>query len=77
MTDTPETDAQLTTFTSISKLKRHFVNRTGTVSAEFARRLERERDEARQLLKTATRALNCIHVEVGGWIKDLMDGGKR
>jgi hypothetical protein len=43
-TDTPETDAQLTTFTSISKLKKHFVNRTGTVSAEFARKLERERD---------------------------------
>lgn len=47
MSDTPETDAQLTTFTSISKLKKHFVNRTGTISAEFARKLERERDEAR------------------------------
>jgi hypothetical protein len=45
MSDTPETDAQLTTFTSISKLKKHFVNRTGTVSAEFARKLERERDQ--------------------------------
>jgi pyrroloquinoline quinone (PQQ) biosynthesis protein C len=44
MSDTPETDAQLTTFTSISKLKKHFVNRTGTVSAEFARKLEQERD---------------------------------
>ena len=44
MSDTPETDAQLTTFTSISKLRKHFVNRTGTVSAEFARKLERERD---------------------------------
>ena len=42
-----ETDDQLTTFTSISKLKRHFVNRTGTVSADFARRLERQRDKAR------------------------------
>lgn len=49
MSDTPETDAQLTTFTSISKLKKHFVNRTGTVSAEFARGLERERDEARRV----------------------------
>jgi hypothetical protein len=47
MNDTPETDAQLTTFTSISKLKKHFVSRTGTVSADFARKLERERDEAR------------------------------
>lgn len=46
MSDTPETDAQLTTFTSISKLKKHFVNRTGTVSAEFAREMERERDKA-------------------------------
>jgi hypothetical protein len=45
MSDTPETDAQLTTFTSISKLRKHFVNRTGTVSAEFARKLERERDQ--------------------------------
>jgi hypothetical protein len=45
-----------------------------TVEAEV---LKRERDEARQLLKAATRALNCVHVEVGGWIKDLMDGGKR
>ena len=47
MSDTPETDAQLTTFTSISKLKKRFTNRTGTVSAEFARKLERERDQAR------------------------------
>jgi hypothetical protein len=46
VSDTPETDAQLTTFTSISQLKKHFVNRTGTVSAEFARGLERGRNEA-------------------------------
>lgn len=44
---TPETDAAVTTFTSISKLKRRFECSTGKVSAEFARRLERERDEAR------------------------------
>ena len=43
---TPETDAEVTTFTSISKLKRHFEASTGKVSADFARRLERERDEA-------------------------------
>jgi hypothetical protein len=48
VSDTPETDAQLTTFTSISKLKKHFVNRTGTVSAEFARKLERELRKARE-----------------------------
>jgi hypothetical protein len=47
MSDTPETDAQLTTFTSISKLKKRFNNRTGPVSADFARKLERERDQAR------------------------------
>lgn len=50
MSDTPETDAQLTTFTSISKLKKPFVNRTGTVSAEFARKLERERNVLRGAL---------------------------
>jgi hypothetical protein len=52
MSDTPETDAQLTAFTSISKLGKHFVNRTGTVSAEFARKLERERDELRRMSVT-------------------------
>jgi hypothetical protein len=41
MSDTPLTDAQLTNFLSISKLGRHFTNRTGTVSAKFARKLER------------------------------------
>ena len=45
---TPETDAAVTTFTSISKLKKRFECSTGKVSAEFARRLERERDEARE-----------------------------
>ena len=57
MSDTPETDAQLTTFTSISKLKKHFVNRTGTVSADFSRKLERERDKARALLAEMQAAL--------------------
>lgn len=76
MSSTPETDAQLTTFSSISKLKKHFTNRTGTVSADFARKLERERDEARRLLAAAKEALNCIHVEVGGWIGAMMKAGK-
>jgi hypothetical protein len=48
MSDTPETDAQVTTFTSISKLKKRFEVSTGKVSAEFARKLERERDELRR-----------------------------
>ena len=47
---TPETDAEVMTFTSISKLKRRFECSTGKVSADFARRLERERDEAREKL---------------------------
>ena len=49
---TPETDSQIKTFTSVSKLKKSFENRTGTVSAGFARKLERERDEAREALRT-------------------------
>lgn len=44
---TPETDGEVKTFTSISKLKKRFECSTGKVSADFARRLERERDEAR------------------------------
>ena len=70
MSDTPETDAQLTTFTSISKLKKHFVNRTGTVSAEFARKLERELREAREmaeelLVKNAKQAVEIIYLRAG------------
>ena len=77
MSNTPETDAQLTTFTSISKLKKHFVNRTGTVSADFARKLERERNEARRLVAVAQDAFNVIHVEVGGWISATIEGGDK
>lgn len=58
MSDTPETDAQLTTYTSISKLKKHFTNKRGTVSAEFARKLERERDNARRMAE-ALRSAAC------------------
>ena len=47
VSDTPETDAQVTTFSSISKLKKRFECSTGKVSAEFARKLERELREAR------------------------------
>jgi hypothetical protein len=49
MSDTPETDSQIKTFTSITKYGKHFENKTGTVSLKFARKLERERDEARKL----------------------------
>ena len=48
VSDTPETDAQVTTFSSISKLKKRFECSTGKVSAEFARKLERELRKARE-----------------------------
>lgn len=54
--DTPETDAQLTEFGSISKYQKRFTNRRGVVSAAFARRLERERNNARLSLKHAMEA---------------------
>jgi hypothetical protein len=62
VSDTPETD--------------NLARGNHVVPTEFAQDLERERDEARRLLKAATQALNSIHVEVGGWIKTLMGGGK-
>jgi len=63
MSDTPETD--------------NLARGNHVVPTEFAQDLERERDEARRLLRAATQALNSIHVEVGGWIKRLMDGRKQ
>jgi chromosome condensin MukBEF ATPase and DNA-binding subunit MukB len=54
MSDTPLTDAQLTSFLSISKLGRHFTNRTGTVSAKFARKLERSIYECEKEIKDLT-----------------------
>lgn len=43
------------------------------VPADFARKLECERDEARFLLKAAQSALDAIHLEIGGWIKTLKE----
>jgi len=68
MSDTTETDKQA-------------VNVIGwyscaTVPADFARKLERERDEANRLLAAAKESLNSIHVEVGGWIAAMMKEGK-
>jgi len=40
---------------------------------EHSRKLERERDEARFLLKQAQSALDAIHLEVGGWIKIMKE----
>jgi hypothetical protein len=63
VSDTPETDAA--------------VLHDGTVvSADAARKLERERDEARRLLAAAKESLNAIHVEVGGWIAAMMKESK-
>ena len=64
MSDTPETEKQA-------------VNVIGwyscaTVPADFARKLERERDEARRLVAAAKQSLNAIHVMVGGWIAAMM-----
>jgi len=66
VSDTPKTDAQLTTFSSISKLKKPFVNRRGTVSAEFARGLERERDRY-------ARALEFIAEDSEAWLANQCD----
>jgi hypothetical protein len=37
------------------------------------KKLERERDEARFLLKAAQSTLDAIHLEVGGWIKIMKE----
>lgn len=47
MSDTPETDAFTTSFTSIDDLK----GKKQWVPSDFARKLERERDEAREIIK--------------------------
>ena len=64
MSDTPETDAEAITPSGFED---------DDVSAEFARKLERERDEARFLLKAAQSALDAIHLEIGGWIKIMKE----
>lgn len=66
--DTPETDA--------NAIHRTGQLRTAVVDLEFARKLERERDKARKLLAAANESLNAIHVEIGGWIRVMMEGGK-
>jgi hypothetical protein len=59
---TPETDEAL-----------YAMNGVDIVWPEFARKLERERDEAQFLLKQAQAALDAIHLEVGGWIKIMKE----
>jgi hypothetical protein len=73
MSDTPETEMH--TPASYAIIRPDGV-RTDYVPADFARKLERERDEARRQLAAAKESLNAIHVEVGGWISAMMKGGK-
>ena len=68
MSDTPETEKQAVNVIGFYSC--------ATVPADFARKLEHERDEARRLLAAARQSLNAIHVEVGGWIGAMMKEGK-
>jgi hypothetical protein len=65
MSDTPETDAmrKLTWKSSQPPVN--------PIPGEFAKKLERERDQALDLLKHAQSALDAIHLEIGGWIKTM------
>ena len=69
MSDTPETDKQAVNVIGFYSC--------ATVPADFARKLERERDEANRLLAAARESLNAIHVEVGGWISATIEGGDK
>jgi hypothetical protein len=66
MSDTPETDKLLADWMK---------GRSEKIPdfAALARRLERERDEARFLLKAAQSTLDAIHLDVGGWIKIMKE----
>ena len=64
MSDTPETDSQITYFSSISKYGKRFTNRTGTVSAEFARGLERQRNEARAMAEQMSESNQVLMADV-------------
>jgi hypothetical protein len=69
MSDTPETDA------FIASLNDDWDYEFAALTSH-AKKLERERDEARGLLAAAKESLNAIHVEVGGWIAAMMKEGK-
>ena len=40
---------------------------------EEIQKVHKERDEARELLSAAQNALDSIHLEVGGWLKKLIE----
>jgi hypothetical protein len=65
MSDTPETEAAWACF-------KGYMEPLQDVQ-DLSRKLERERDEARFLLKSAQSALDAIHLEVGGWIKTMKE----
>jgi hypothetical protein len=67
--ETPQTDAAVED--TILHDRNH--PRIDWVPASFARKLERERDEAQFLLKSAQSALDAIYLEVGGWIKTMKE----
>jgi hypothetical protein len=69
MSDTPETDFHCWTDNSEELL-------IAVCHADFCRKLERERNEARYLLKHAQSALDAIHLEIGGWIKTMSVASK-
>jgi hypothetical protein len=63
MSDTPETDAAWACFKGYTEPLQDV--------QDLSRKLERERDQARDLLKHAQSALDAIHLEIGGWIKTM------
>jgi len=62
---TPETDAAWACFKGYTEPLQDV--------QDLSRKLERERDEARFLLKAAQSALDAIHLELGGWIKTMKE----
>jgi hypothetical protein len=71
MSDTPETDDLAITCYIDSVIEGVLGFRA--VPIDDCRKLDRERDEARFLLKEAQSALDAIHLEVGGWIKTIKE----
>lgn len=59
MNDTPETDAKI-----ICSTHRSFKGVGGVVVSEFARRLERERDEARELAQQMSESNQVLMADV-------------
>jgi hypothetical protein len=69
MSDTPETNSIIRN----AQAADHPPTRLAATLTVKCEKLERERDEARFLLKQAQSSLDAIHLEVGGWIKILKE----